>query len=393
MDIKNSVNNMYEQLVEIRRNFHKYPELSGKETRTGDKICEYLDSWGIEYERGYADTGIVGIIRGKKGPGKTIGVRADMDALPITEVADYDYCSVNKGVMHACGHDVHTTILLGMGKILKDNENEIEGNVKLFFQPAEEAIGGAERMIKDGCLENPKVDHVIGLHVMPNIPVGMVELKYGKMNANCGDVKITINGKSGHAAYPENSIDAIVIAGQVITSLQTLVSRNVSPLNSVVLTFGKIYGGTKSNIITDEVVLEGTLRALDTLSTKEAKKKIKDIAEGVATGMGGSADVEFEDGYIALINDNEVLNKIDKIAKKLLGENNIIYKEFPSMGGEDFSYFSEAIPSAFYHLGVGNMEKGIVESLHNKNFRVDEECLRIGVLMQVESVLSLLSRL
>jgi amidohydrolase len=392
MDIKKNVNNMYDQLVEIRRDFHKNPELSGKEIRTGDKICEYLDSWGIEYERGYADTGIVGIIRGRKGPGKTIGVRADIDALPITEEADYDYCSVNEGVMHACGHDVHTTILLGMGKILKDLENEIEGNVKLFFQPAEEAIGGAERMIKDGCLENPKVDHAIGLHVMPNVPVGMVELKFGQMNANSGSVNIKINGKSGHAAYPDKSIDAIVIAGQVITSLQTLVSRNVSPLTSVVLTFGKISGGTKANIITDQVTLNGTLRALSTTSRTEAKERIKAIAEGVAAGMGGSADVEFKDGYIALINDNDVMKKIDETAKRLLGEDKIMYKDFPSMGGEDFSYFTDTIPSAFYHLGGGNVEKSIVEPLHNKNFRVDEECLRIGVLMQVESVLSLLNR-
>lgn len=390
MDIKKIVDDMFDQLVEIRRDFHKYPELSGKEYRTGDKICEYLDSWGIEYERGIANTGIVGIIRGKKGPGKTIGVRADIDALPINEVADYGYCSVNEGVMHACGHDVHTTVLLGMGKILKDMEDEIEGNVKLFFQPAEEAIGGAERMIKEGCLENPKVDHAIGLHVMPNVPVGMVELKYGKMNANSGSVNIKIHGKSGHAAYPERSIDAIVIAGQVITSLQTLVSRNVSPLTSVVLTFGKISGGTKSNIITDEVVLNGTLRALDTTSRTEAKERIKAIAESVAAGMGGSADVVFNDGYIALINDDEVLGKIDETAKRLLGDDKIMYKEFPSMGGEDFSYFTDAIPSAFYHLGGGNIDKGIVEPLHNKNFRVDEECLRIGVLMQVESVLELL---
>lgn len=390
MDIKSIVDKMFDQLVEIRRDFHKHPELSGKEIRTGNKICEYLDSWNIEYERGYADTGIVGIIRGRKGPGKTIGVRADMDALPITEVADYDYCSINDGVMHACGHDVHTTVLLGMGKILKDMEEDIQGNIKLFFQPAEEAIGGAKRMIDEGCLENPKVDHAIGLHVMPNVPVGMVELKFGQMNANSGSVNIKINGKSGHAAYPDKSIDAIVIAGQVITSLQTLVSRNVSPLTSVVLTFGKISGGTKANIITDQVTLNGTLRALSTPLRTEAKERIKAIAEGVATGMGGSADVVFKDGYIALINDDDVLKKIDETAKRLLGEDKIMYKEFPSMGGEDFSYFTDTIPSAFYHLGGGNVEKGMVEPLHNKDFRVDEECLRIGVLMQVESVLELL---
>jgi amidohydrolase len=383
---------MFNEIVAIRRDFHKHPELSGKEIRTGEKICEYLDKWNIEYETGIAETGIVGIIRGKKGEGKTIGMRADIDALPIKETGDYDYCSINDGVMHACGHDVHTTILLCAAKLLKEMENEIKGNIKLFFQPAEEAIGGADRMIKDGCLENPKVDHVIGLHVMPNIEVGKVELKYGKLNGNSGSVKITINGDSGHAAYPDKSIDAIVVAANVIISLQTLVSRNVSPLDSVVLTFGKMYGGEKANIITDKVVLQGTLRTLDTESRVSAKEKIKRIAENVAVGLGGSADVEFKDGYIALINDDYVVDVVKDTAMDVLGEENIVYKEFPSMGGEDFSYFAEKVPSAFYHLGCGNEEKGIRAPLHNRHFMVDEDCMKTGVIMQVETVLALLNK-
>jgi amidohydrolase len=390
--IKERVDSLFEEMVMIRRDFHRHPELSGTEIRTGKKICEYLDKWNIDYETGYAGTGIVGFIRGKKGSGKTIAVRADIDALPILETGDYDYCSVNEGVMHACGHDVHTTILLGMGRILKEMEDELEGNIKLFFQPAEEAIGGAERMINDGCMEDPKVDHVIGLHVMPNVPIGKVELRYGKLNGNSGMVKIVINGKSGHAAYPDTAVDSIAIAGNVLTSLQMVVSRNVSPLNSVVLTFGKIFGGEKANIITDRVEIVGTLRTLDTQTRKNVKGIIKRTATMVAEGLGGSAEVIFNDGYIALINDDQVLKVIEETASVLVGEENIVFKEFPSMGGEDFSYFAEKVPSAFYHLGCGNVALGTTEPLHNRNFNVDEECIRIGMLMQVESIRNLLKK-
>jgi len=392
MNIANKVSEMNKELIKMRRDFHKNPELSGHEYRTGQKICEYLKAWGIEYEHGIADTGIVGIIRGQKGEGKTVAIRADIDALPVMEEGDYEFCSQNKGVMHACGHDAHTTILLGLAKVMKEIESEFEGNVKLLFQPAEEAIGGADRMIKEGCLENPKVDYAIGLHVMPNVPVGMVELKYGKMNGNSGGVKIEVIGESGHAAYPDKSVDAIVMASSIISNLQTLVSRNVSPLNSVVLTFGKISGGEKANIITNKVYLEGTLRALDTDTRTKVKGEIERIVKNTAVALGGDAITTFNDGYVALINDDSVVDVIKDVAQNTLGEAQILYKEFPSMGGEDFSYFTEKVPSAFYHLGCMNTAKGMDFPLHSNHFILDEDCLAIGVEMQVNAVLALLEK-
>jgi len=390
MKIKEKVASINGELLEIRRDLHKHPELSGKELRTGRKICEYLDAWDIEYKYGIADTGVVGIIRGKKGEGKTVAIRADIDALPIHEENELEFCSSKPGVMHACGHDAHTTILLGVAKILKSLENDICGNVKLLFQPAEEAIGGADRMIKAGCLENPKVDYAIGLHVMPNVPTGQVELKYGKLNGNSGSVRIRVHGESGHAAYPDKSIDSIVVASSIVTNLQTLVSRNVSPLNSVVLTFGKINGGEKANIITDYVELEGTLRALDTPTRTKVKGEIKRIANHTAEALGGRAEVIFKDGYVALINDDAVVDVIKEAAQKVVGGQNIVYKEFPSMGGEDFSYFTEKVPSAFYHLGCMNDALGMNFPLHSKHFVLDEDALAIGVEVQINATLSLL---
>ncbi len=389
MEIEKRIKEIFEELVIIRRDLHMNPELSGNEIRTSKKICEYLDNWGVEYKSGIADTGIVAIIRGKK-EGKTVATRADIDALPITEDNDTPYKSQNTGVMHACGHDVHTTILLGVAKIVKEMEEKLTGNIKLFFQPAEEDIGGAQRMVNEGCMTNPNVDYVIGLHVMPYLDAGHVELKYGKLNASSGEMIITIKGKSGHGAYPDMAIDAIVIAGNVITTLQSLVSRNISPLNSVVLSLGKINGGTKNNIIADEVVMSGTLRTLDEDTRKYAKKIIKHIVENTAKTYGGDGVVEFSDGYDALINDDEVVDVIKETAERLLGKDKIRYKEFPSLGAEDFSYFVNVAKGGFFHLGCRNEARGITASLHNKNFDVDENCIKTGVHLQVESLLALL---
>lgn len=393
MDINKRIDEIFNELVEIRRDFHKNPELSQNEFRTQKKIREYLNKWGIE-NYVCAETGVVGIIRGRK-PGKTIGVRGDIDALPINEKNNSSYCSVNPGVMHACGHDAHTTIVLGLGKIIKelaDSEESISGNVKLFFQPAEETIGGGDRMVKEGCMLNPTVDYVLGLHVMPYIDAGKVELKYGKLNASTDSINITLKGKASHGAYPDKGIDAIVMAGNVITALQTIVSRNISPLNSVVISLGKISGGVKDNVIADEVKISGTLRALDDETRKYTKERISNIVNNVALTYGGEGITEFYDGYQALINNDEVVEVIKENAEKLLGKENIVFKEFPSLGAEDFSYFSDVAKGAFFHLGCGNSVKGITSPIHTENFDIDEECLKVGVKLQVENVLILLNK-
>lgn len=390
MDIEKRVDDLFGELVDIRRDFHKYPELSEEEYRTHEKICEYLEKWEIEHIKNVAKTGVVAIIRGKK-PGKTVGARADIDALPIEELNDLEFKSLNKGVMHACGHDIHTTIHLGVAKILKDMEENICGNIKIFFQPAEETIGGAKQMIDEGYLQNPDVDYILSLHVMPYLDVGKIQLKQGKMNAATNEFSIKIKGKSSHAAYPEESVDAIVISGYIITALQSLVSRNISPLNSVVLTLGKINGGTKNNIITDEVIISGTLRTLDEDTRLFAKKRLKEIVENTANVYGGEGKVHFEEGYPALINNDEVVDILQDTAENLLGKDNVEFKEFPSMGADDFSYFLEKVKGAYYNLGCGNKSKGWTAPIHNGNFIADEECIKVGVLLQTKALLELLN--
>lgn len=391
MDIKREINEHFDQWLSIQRDFHQYPELSTCEFRTGEKICGYLDRWDIPYKKHVAETGIVGVIYGAY-PGATVAIRADMDALPIEEQTQSPFSSKIKGVMHACGHDFNTTILLASAQLLRKMAGELHGNVVLLFQPAEEAVGGAKRMIEAGCLLDPPVDYAIGLHLMPNVPVGKVELKYGKLTGNSGNVRITVFGKSGHAAYPDTAHDAVVAAAYIITALQTLVSRSTSPLDSRVLTIGKISGGEKNNIIADRVVLSGTLRTLDMQSRSEAKQKIRQICGDTARALGTTAEVEFHDGYEELVNDGSIVDVIRETAAQVVGEENIVFKEFPSLGGEDFSYFAKQVKAAFFYLGCGNEEKKLTQPLHSKLFQADENCIRQGVEMHLRTVVKLMER-
>lgn len=391
MDIKKRANEIFEELVEIRRELHMYPELSEREYETADRICKYLDKWGIEYKKGIASTGVVAIIRGKEG-GRTVAARADIDALPVVELNDIPYKSRNEGVMHACGHDIHTAIHLGVARLFKEMEDRFRGNVKIFFQPAEETIGGARRMIEEGCLKDPDVDYILALHVMPSLGVGNIEIKYGKQNAATNEFTITIRGKSSHAAYPEESVDPIVVAAYVITALQTLVSRNISPLNSVVLSLGKINGGTKNNVIPGEVTMSGTLRTLDEETREYAKKRIIEIVENTARAYGAKALVEFEEGYPALINDDEVVDLLKETAEDILGADKVHFREFPSMGADDFSYYLQKTKGAYYNLGCGNKEKGWARPLHSSKFMADEESIKIGLILQTETLLKLLEK-
>ena len=387
--LRAKVHRVADWVIRIRREFHQHPELGMEECWTSKTIAEHLYNMGIPHQAGVAKTGIVGIISGDK-PGKTVALRADMDALPIQEQTGLDYASLYEGRMHACGHDAHVAILLGAAKVLNDNRDEFSGTVKLLFQPAEETDGGAKPMIEAGCMENPIVDYVLGLHVTPHIHAGQIWIKRGKLTASSDILQITVEGRSAHAAYPEEGIDAIVTAAQVISALQTIVSRNISPLNSGVLTLGTIHGGFKENIIADRVQISGTLRTLEPQVRSLIKERIHTIATGVCQSMGSRCTVEFKEGYMPIINHDLVMDHIEKTAVACLGKENIIPKEHPSMGVEDFSFFCQQAPGAFYYLGCGNLSQGIIAPGHSPEFRIDESCLETGVLLQVATALSLL---
>jgi len=376
-------------LVELRRTIHRHPELGLEETVTADLIERTLDGLGIEHSR--TGTAVVGLVRGSS-PGPTVALRADIDALPIQEATGAEYASEVPGVMHACGHDAHATILLGVARWFAERRAELAGNVKLLFQPAEETCGGAETMIKDGCLENPRVDYTLGLHVMPYLPVGRIETKKGALNGSSTDLRMTIRGKSCHAAYPELGVDAIMVSAHVVSALHSLVSRYVSPLESAVLTIGTIAGGTRSNIIADEVAMRATLRTTSEATRDLLVEKVRALVENVPASFGGSGSLEVEYGYAALVNDPGVVDVVVETAEAMLGPGAVDWKEKPSMGVEDFSFFCRERPGAFYHLGCGNPEKGIGSALHTTTFDIDEDCLPLGVALQVACALRLLGR-
>lgn len=367
-----------------RRQLHRIPESGFAEVKTQKVIMETLDELGIPYTT--KRTWVVGLIEGAL-PGGVVALRADMDALPLQEPEGLDFRSEHPGMMHACGHDAHMTMVLGAAKVLAGMKDRLHGTVKLLFQPAEETDGGAEPMVKDGVMENPHVDRVYGLHVQPYLPVGTIETRAGTLNASTDTVELTIHGRASHGAYPESGADAIVCAAQVITSLQTLVSRNVSPLASAVLSLGMISGGTAGNIICDKVNLRGTLRTANSEIRAMMKKRIAEVTEGVAQAMGCTADVNITSGYAALVNDDAEAKRVMRVGTRLLGEENVVQKAAPSMGGEDFSFFCDCVPGAFFHLGCVKKENMPAPLLHSRDFRLDEECLVVGAMMHVALVL------
>ena len=378
--LKSLVEAENEWIIGMRRKLHRIPEDGFQEFKTQRAIMDALDEIGIPYttER----TWVIGLIEGAL-PGETVALRADMDALPMTEPEGCPFRSEHEGMMHACGHDAHVAMALGAAKVLYGLRDQLHGKVKLLFQPAEESVGGAEPMVKAGAMENPHVDRVYGIHVMPNLPVGKVETRMGTLNASTDTVKITVRGKAGHGAYPDLGTDAIVCAAQVITVLQTVVARNVSPLQSAVLTIGVIEGGTAQNIICDEVRMRGTLRTAHSELRAMMKARIEAIAKNVAMGMGCEAEVDVIPGYAALVNDDHEASRVKRVAARLFGEENVLEKAAPSMGGEDFSFFSDCAPGAFFHVGCVSPEWMPAPPLHSRDFRIDENCLTIGTLMHV----------
>jgi len=380
-EIKKLVEEYYEDTIKHRRHLHQYPELSFQEKRTSDYIANQLASLGISFER-KADTGIIAILKGTNASlhaPKVIALRADMDALPIQEMNDVAYKSRNSGVMHACGHDVHTASLLSVVRILQRLKDEFSGTIKFIFQPAEEKIpGGAKKMIEEGVLEDPSPKYVLGQHTMPELQVGKVGFHSGNYMASSDELYITVKGKGGHGAMPHLNIDPVTIACQLISSLQQVISRMAKPQVSSALSFGKLIADGAANVIPDEVKIEGTFRTTDEDWRQRAHEKIERLVYSTIEGFGASCEFELRKGYPVLFNDNVLTKEMKAHAASFLGRENVVELD-TWMAAEDFAYYSKERPSCFYRLGTGNKEKGINSALHTPTFDVDEKSLKVSI--------------
>ena len=375
--IQNLSQNIFDEVVANRRYLHTHPELSFNEVETSAFVAKKLDELGLTYER-MADNGLVALIKGAKPSDRVVALRADMDALPIMEANDVPYRSQNTGVMHACGHDAHTSSLLGTAKILTQLKDEFAGTVKLIFQPAEEKLpGGASLMIKEGVLENPKPQAGLGQHVMPLIDAGKVGFRAGKYMASTDELYVTVKGKGGHGAQPQQNIDPVMITAYMLTALQTIVSRSADPKSPSVLSFGKVIANGATNVIPNEVYLEGTFRTMDEAWRAEAHKKMKKIAEGVVESFGGTVDFNIVRGYPFLINEEKLTAATRAHAEEYLGKENVLDLDI-WMAAEDFAYYSQVADACFYRLGTRNESRGITSSVHTPTFDVEEDAFKIS---------------
>jgi amidohydrolase len=376
-EIRQEANNIFNSIVEYRRHLHAHPELSFHEYETSAFIKARLDEIGINWKP-MAGTGVVALIKGEQSSDCVIALRADMDALPIKEANNVSYRSRKDGVMHACGHDVHTASLLGTATILQALRAKFGGTVKLIFQPAEEKLpGGASLMIKEGVLNDPVPYAIIGQHVSPLIEVGKMGIRKGKFMASMDEISVTVRGKGGHAAQPHQNIDPVMIAAQILVSLQQIVSRMANPTIPTVLAFGKLIANGAFNVIPDEVYMEGTFRTLDEKWRKDAHERMKKIAESIAKTMGGSCDFQIKQGYPFLINKEKLTEQVAVFASEYLGTKNVQETDI-WMAAEDFAYYSHLSESCFYFLGVRDKEKSQVSELHTPTFDIDENALAIG---------------
>ncbi len=369
----------FSEIQAIRQHLHREPELSMQEKATAQFIGKKLSEFGIEFRTGIAQTGIVAMIKGKKESTKVIALRADMDALPITEENEVSYKSVHPGVMHACGHDAHMASLLGVAKILQNTREHWGGTIKLIFQPSEESYpGGASLMIGEGVLKNPATACIFGQHVAPLIEAGKVGIRNGMYMASTDEVYLTVKGKGGHAATPHLTIDPVLIASHIVVALQQIVSRNNTPWIPTVLSFGRIMGEGRMNVIPNKVSLDGTIRTFSEAWRAEAHEKIRRIAQGVAVSMGGNCEVEIKEGYPFLKNDETLSNNFRSYATEYLGKENIVELDL-AMTAEDFAFYSQQIPACFYRLGTRNEKAGITSNVHTPTFDIDEKALETGM--------------
>ena len=377
--IRRKADEYFQEVVNIRRHLHRNPELSKQEKSTMEFIGSKLKEYGISFKDNVGGYGIVGTIEGREPQVACLALRADMDALPVQETNEVDYRSANAGVMHACGHDAHIACLLGAAKILNGLKEHFRGTVKLFFQPSEETYpGGAIQMIRAGVMENPKPAFVLGQHVFPFLAAGQVGFRPGKFMASTDEFFITVNGKGGHAAMPQTTVDPILIASHIVIALQQIVSRNANPLVSTVVTVGRFMGEGRTNVIPETVRLEGTVRTFDEEWRTVMHENIRRIAVKTAEAMGGSCEVTVDRGYPFVFNDEDLTDKLITLAGEYLGENNVKPME-QKMGAEDFAYFAREAPGCLYGLGIADPSLGTGPNLHTAGFNIDESAMKTGM--------------
>ena len=394
-EISEQINRIEAELKENRRYIHMHPELSFREYNTSSFIQKKLDEMGIKYVSGIAENGICAYIYGNKNieseSMKSILIRADMDALPIDEVSDKPYKSQNKDVMHACGHDAHVAVLLGVCKVLNNFKDKFGGVVKAVFQPGEETSGGALPMIEEGVLENPHTDVCVALHCDSDLDCGTIRVKPGSLYASPDDFRITVKGKGGHGAEPHNCIDPIMISASIIQALNNLISRETDPFDNAVISVGSIHGGSATNIIPDSVEIQGTARSLTNEVRGFLKKRIGETAEGICKTFGAECEYEYTELFPPLINDEKLAEDVYDSACRSIGKDKCVWGGAPTMAGEDFSYFSQNRPSVLFKLGCRNKSLGIVSLIHHSSFDIDENCLKTGVKVFVGFVLDYLN--
>ncbi len=388
--LRAQVNDVFAETAAFRRDIHMHPELSEHEARTEAKICARLDELGIPYEKDIAGHGVCATVYGQSTK-KTVALRADIDALPITEQTGLPYASQNAGVMHACGHDMHTSILLGVAKILKANQDSLPGTVRLLFQPSEETIGGARQMIEAGCLKNPEIKNIIALHVAPNIDCGKLEFIKGYMNAASCEFYLTVKGKSCHGAHPEGGIDVLPPACAIVSGLQTIVTRNLPATTPAIITVGRFHSGTANNIVSGEAKLGGILRTFDLSLRESIKQRILKMAEDTAAAYGASCEVVFEDSYPSLKNSDTLFDLLTPVMEEAFGKDNIVYADVPSLGADDFAYFTQGYQGFYFNLGTHDPQSDACFPLHNEHFAPQEEALRIGMLAELVGIYTILT--
>ena len=390
MPILNSINQMQKEMQEWRRDLHKIPEIGLKEYKTSSYIKDKLKGWDIEFKDGYADTGLIAWVKGSKGDSKkSIGLRADFDALPMSEKNNFDHKSSNEGMMHACGHDGHTSMLLGAVKYLKEN-NDFDGTVYFIFQPGEEGFGGGEIMINEGLLNDFNIDEVYALHNWPELPLGHFGVSTGPMMAAVDEFDIIVKGKGGHAAIPDLGVDPVIIAAQIINAVQTIISRVTSPIDKALISITKVHAGSAYNVIDDEVFLGGTVRTFKEKTRILIQNKLNDTAKGIAQANGGDVEFIYKPGYPPTINSKDESIFASEVAKNLVGDKNVVTDVEPSMGGEDFSYFLNKKPGSY--LYIGQKDENHKAHLHTTKYDFNDNLLPIGVNFWVDLVKSFFAK-